>query len=125
MKKFIFMHTVIMGIWACCIIFLHLQLIDWINFSFLCGLAATLFAVCIYIWKSKFLHLFTDGFRSLGSFFMPINRSRALHRANEQIKQDEKFQHFKELLAQRLFILLTSVASASILISISGIFLYY
>lgn len=125
MKKFIVMHTVIMGIWACCIAFFHLQLVEWINFSFLCGLAASVFAVCIHIWKSRFLHVFIDGFRALGSFFMPINRSHALHRANEQIKQDEKFQHFKELFAQKLFMLLTSVASASILISVSGVFLYY
>ncbi|WP_407058278.1 DUF3899 domain-containing protein [Tigheibacillus jepli] len=114
-----------MGIWASFIACFHIQLVEWINFSFLCGLAASVFAVCIHIWKSGFLHLFIDGFRTLGSFFMPFNRSRALHRANEQIKQDEKLQHFKELFSQKLCLLLTSMASASILISVSGVFLYY
>ncbi|WP_158599096.1 DUF3899 domain-containing protein [Planococcus salinus] len=125
MKKFIVLTGVMAILWAGLTLTGDWSLVEWVNISFLVGLVTAILAACVKIWQTKFLELFTGGFRSMGNFFMPISKSRALERANEQLANDENLKEFKQSTAQWLLLFLSSLAASSILCSAIGLFIYY
>ena len=125
MKRFILLTVSMVILWAALKLVMNWSLVDWINRSFLVGLVTAVLAACVKIWQTKFLDLFTGGFRSTGNFFMPISKSRSLERANEQLANDEGLKEFKQATARWLLLLMSSLAASSILSSMVGLFIYY
>ncbi|TYS52232.1 DUF3899 domain-containing protein [Bacillus infantis] len=70
-----------------------LPLLDWINLSFIAGIAGLSAAVIIIIFKTGFLSLFFSGFRAIGTGLFP--RSNAMERTDSMVSSDYNWQEFK------------------------------
>ncbi|MEX3625702.1 DUF3899 domain-containing protein [Viridibacillus arvi] len=125
MKRFFILTSALSMLWGGIMLLLNWTLTEWINYTFLFGLAAAIISACINIWQTRFLNMFTRGFRSLGRFIIPMNKSRSLERANQQLADDANLNQFKEKIAQVLFFSIGSLAASSIFVSIIGLIIYY
>jgi hypothetical protein len=90
------------------------------NAAFLIGLFLLLIASIAIIFKTGFLTPVTEGFRIIGERM--IRKSRAMERADKQIKNDNTIQSFKTNLAAVFITQSTLIVGAgSILISVVSI----
>ncbi|MEN8700470.1 DUF3899 domain-containing protein [Bacillus infantis] len=99
-----------------------LPLLDWINLSFIAGIAGLSAAVIITIFKTGFLSLFFRGFRTIGTSMFP--RSNAMERTDSMVSSDYKWQEFK---AGATSVLLSSFLIAglsSMAVSLIGLCFY-
>ncbi|MGD6844070.1 DUF3899 domain-containing protein [Bacillus infantis] len=99
-----------------------LPLLDWINLSFIAGIAGLSAAVIITIFKTGFLSLFFSGFRTIGTSLFP--RSNAMERTDSMVSSDYKWQEFK---AGATSVLLSSFLIAgisSMAVSLIGLCFY-
>ncbi|MFJ5771852.1 DUF3899 domain-containing protein [Psychrobacillus sp. NPDC093180] len=125
MARFILLSSIIAIIWIGLKVVLNLSLIEWINYTFLYGLTATIISVCVVIWKTKFFNLFTSGFQSLEHFLLPMSKSRSLERANKELANDENLNQFKQKLAKVLFFTMSSLSVSSISVCVIGLMFFY
>jgi hypothetical protein len=86
------------------------------NAAFLIGLCLLLIASIAIIFKTGFLTPVTEGFRIIGDRM--IRKSRAMERADKQIKNDYTIQSFKTNLAAFIMQSTFIVGAGSILISV-------
>ncbi|ETT80995.1 DUF3899 domain-containing protein [Viridibacillus sp. FSL R5-0477] len=125
MKRFFLLTSALAMLWVGIMLLLNWTLVEWINYTFLFGLTAAIISACINIWQTRFFSVFTRGFRSLGHFIIPMNKSRSLERANQQLANDANLNQFKQKIAQVLFFSISSLAASSIFVSIIGLIFYY
>lgn len=125
MRKIILLNSFIALLWIGSKVQFNWSIVEWINITFLFGLVFAIVTACIKIWKSHFLDLFTNGFRMVGQFFMPIARSRALKRADQKLSNDEGLKQFKQRTANFMFLFTSSLSVTSIIISVIALFVLY
>ena len=71
----------------------NLSLLEITNLTFIVGLIALLIYSVIYIIQSKFLNLFTNGFKKINYLIFP--QSRSSKRAEELAESDYKLNEWK------------------------------
>ncbi|NHM31716.1 DUF3899 domain-containing protein [Neobacillus terrae] len=100
----------------------YVTLLEWINQSFLVGIAALMAGACMVIFKSGFLTLFFQGFRTIGSFITP--KSNAMERAEALLNEDELIIDFKKSFASKAAFFAFLLGASSITVSIIGLIFY-
>lgn len=125
MRRIILLNIFIALLWIASKVQFNWSIVEWINITFLFGLVFAIITACIKIWQSHFLDLFTNGFRMVGQFFMPIGKSRALNRADQQFSNDEGLKQFKQKTANFMFLFTSSLSGTSIIISVIALFVLY
>ncbi|GIN85042.1 hypothetical protein J6TS2_14280 [Heyndrickxia sporothermodurans] len=123
MKK----HIILSSLFLCLLIgykiWEGLSLLNWINLTFLLGIIALAITVTIKIWKTGFLSLFLDGFRTLGQIIIPKTRSAI--RTDSQIKNDYQLNQWKENVATWISYAFTNLAVISLTVSLISLIAYY
>jgi hypothetical protein len=98
------------------------SLVDFINHSFLVGIISILTGACFVIFRSGFLTLFFQGFRTIGAFVVP--KSRAMERADQLVAEDKGWQHFKNKMSRQLALYAFLLGFSSIAVSLVGLVFY-
>jgi hypothetical protein len=121
MKKLIVVGFISI-VWIVIKIAAALSLVEFINHSFLVGMISLLAGACFVIFRSGFLTLFFQGFRTIGSFVTP--KSSAMERADQLVSEDEGWQDFKHKMSRQLALSAFLLGISSIAVSLVGLFLY-
>ncbi len=99
-----------------------LPLLDWINLSFIAGIAGLSAAVIIIIFKTGFLSLFFSGFRAIGTGLFP--RSHAMERTDSMVSSDYNWQEFKAGATSVMLNAFLVAGLSSMAVSIVGLCFY-
>lgn len=114
MKKNAFIASVVLIVWLLVSIMNKLSLLEVTNLTFIAGIITLVIYSIIVIIESKFLSLFTNGFKKINYLLFP--QSRASRRAEELVDNDHELIEWKKSVREFFgrFVVIISITTLSV-----------